>query len=100
MGTETDFRTLTVEEIAKFLVANVADFGDSQTIETLAAAGTLSFWPSATPSLSCFPKWTTYKNVTLCFGCCTSTQRAADSSWGRLSLRRFDAALKGSCRWP
>jgi len=37
LGTETDFRTFTVEETAKFLVANVADFGDPQTIEALAA---------------------------------------------------------------
>lgn len=36
MPRETDFRTLTLEEIAEFLVANVQDFGDQLTVDTLA----------------------------------------------------------------
>ena len=36
MGADIDFCTLTVEEVAEFLVANVAEFGDPGTVETLA----------------------------------------------------------------
>lgn len=36
MNADIDFRTLTVEEVAEFLVANVSEFGDPKTIETLA----------------------------------------------------------------
>jgi hypothetical protein len=32
---KTDFRTLTLEEIAEFLVANVQDFGDQLAVDTL-----------------------------------------------------------------
>ena len=36
MSVDTDFRTLTVEEVAEFFVAHVAELGDPKTIETLA----------------------------------------------------------------
>src|SRR5438067_2016357 len=36
VGADIDFCTLTVEEVAEFLVANVAEFGDPGTVKTLA----------------------------------------------------------------